>query len=108
MAMDGRTAKTWNCRRGHTLGMIRWNGNGIPQLELYRHAADVNAEQLEAVDGFGVLEGRLPVRCDADGCGDVQVWEISAEVLSSMLVRLNGKKLDALIERMRARSEESR
>lgn len=101
--------KRWKCKNGHELGMIRWNGDDIPQLALYRHAVNVSAESPAEVDVIGVLEGRMPVVCDVVGCGAVQVWEISAEVLSSMMARMNGKKLEKiiepLIERMRARSE---
>ena len=101
-ASNADGTKAWKCRRGHELGMICWNGDGIPQLELFRHAIDRCAERPAGVDVLGVLEGRMPVVCDVDGCGDVQVWEVSAEVLNSLLARMNGKKLTALIERVRA------
>ena len=50
-------AKSWTGDKNHrhVLGMIRYNGDGIPQLALYRHAIDENAEHLEDVDVIGVL-----------------------------------------------------
>ena len=102
-AKQDKQTKTWRCRNDHELGMIRWNGDGIPQLALYRHAVDVNAERPVEVNVIGVLEGRMPVVCDVAGCGAVQVWEVSAEVLSSMIASLNGEKLEQMIERWKER-----
>ena len=45
--------KQWQCSKGHALGVIRMNGNGIPQLMLYRHAVDLSAEQPAQVDVGG-------------------------------------------------------
>jgi len=101
-------AKSWTGDKNHkhVLGMIRYNGEGIPQLALYRHAIDENAEHLEDVDVIGVLEGRMPIICGV--CGEIFVWEISEQVLESMLARMNGQKLMGVIMRMKARNEKTK
>ena len=55
--------KQWRCRNGHILGMIRWNGNAVPQLMLFRHALDMDSEHPADVDVIGPLVGQVPVRC---------------------------------------------
>lgn len=74
--------KQWCCKNGHVLGLVQWNGAGVPQLMVYRHAIDAEAEMPEAVDVvMGPLMGQMAVRCDAPGCEDVQVWKVSVETM---------------------------
>lgn len=75
-------SKQWRCKNGHILGMIEWNGNGVPQLALYRKAVDHGADLPEEVDVLGSLTGRMPVRCDI--CESVQLWDISMEALVAL------------------------
>ncbi len=93
--------KQWLCKKGHVLGLISWNGNETPQLMLYRHAIDLQAEEPEEVDVIGPLQGRMPVRCDVPDCDAVQLWEVSEQALIEMLSQLNQRKLDAVIERVK-------
>ena len=87
--------KQWHCKNKHTLGMIRLNGNGIPQLMLYRHAVDPNAEQPAEVDlMIGPLVGRIPVRCDI--CDDVSLWDVSVDALAELIMGLKQDRLDQL------------
>jgi hypothetical protein len=53
--------KQWRCKNDHVLGVISWNGSGIPQLMLYRHAVDLSAERPAPVDVIGPVQGRM--RC---------------------------------------------
>ena len=79
--------KQWQCSKGHALGVIRMNGNGIPQLMLYRHAVDLSAEQPAQVDVMiGPLMGQMPVQCDI--CGDVQLWSVSVDALAGLIFSL--------------------
>jgi len=80
------------------LGMIAWNGDGVPQLILYRHAVNLEAEHPAEVDVIGPLEGRMPVRCDL--CDEVKLWEVSVEVLLAMVDRLDQQRADQLMERL--------
>ena len=91
--------KPWLCKnKKHRLGMITWNGDGIPQLMLYRHAVDLDTEHPAQVDVIGPLEGRMPVRCDV--CDEVSMWEVSLDVLLAMIGRLDGRKAEKFIERL--------
>jgi len=80
LSMD--TGKQWRCKHGHVLGLIVTNGAGVPQLMVYRHAVDMAADAPAEVDVMiGPLMGQMPVRCDVEGCEDVQVWKVSVAVL---------------------------
>ncbi|RPI93053.1 MAG: hypothetical protein EHM40_11095 [Chloroflexi bacterium] len=84
--------KQWRCKNDHALGMIRINGDGSPQLMLYRHAVDLSAEHPAEVDlMIGPLVGRMPVRCDI--CDDVRVWDVSVEALADLIRGLKRKQL---------------
>ena len=83
--------KAFNCKHGHTLGRIRWNGDGVPQLMVYRHAVSMEAERPAEVDVMGPLVGEMPVQCDL--CGDVRVWAASSLAVAELvlgLIRWNG------------------
>ena len=87
--------KQWHCKNEHALGMIRLNGNGIPQLMLYRHAVDLTAERPAEVDlMIGPLVGRMPVRCDI--CDDVELWDISVKALADLILELRPEQKEQL------------
>jgi len=71
----------------HKLGMIVWNGDGIPQLLLYRHAVDADADHPADVDVIGPLTGRMPVKCDV--CDEVRLWDVRVDALVQMYEWLN-------------------
>lgn len=75
--------KQWFCKCGAALGMIQWNGDGIPQLLVYRHAVDMRAEKPAEVEVLGPLMGRMPVECDV--CSQVRMWWPSAQVILALL-----------------------
>jgi len=90
--------KPFLCKdKKHRLGMICWDGDGIPQLMLYRHAVDLDAEHPAEVDVIGPLEGRMPVRCDL--CDEVKLWDVSVQVLLAMVERLDHKRIEDFKER---------
>lgn len=93
--------KQWHCKCGAGLGLISWNGDGIPQLMLYRHAVDMRAEKPAEVEVLGPLMGKMPVECDA--CGEVTVWWPSAQVLLALMDLLNVEQIrqfaEAFLER---------
>jgi len=92
-------SKQWHCRNDHALGVIRWNGDGTPQLMLYRHAVDLKAEMPAEVDlMIGPLVGRMPVRCDI--CEDVRLWDISVEALAELILGLRQDQLVQLQARL--------
>lgn len=91
--------RQWHCKNNHALGMIRLNGNGIPQLMLYRHAVDLSAEQPAEVDlMIGPLVGRMPVRCDI--CDDVQVWDVSVDAMVDLIRGFRIEQLEQLALRL--------
>lgn len=91
--------KQWHCKNNHALGMIRLNGNQTPQLMLYRHAVDLNAEQPAEVDlMIGPLVGRMPVRCDI--CDDVSVWDVTVDALAELIQGLRDQQLEQLRARL--------
>ena len=94
--------KQWLCRNGHVLGLIQWNGSKVPYLALYRHAVDTQAERPVEVDVIGPVMGRLPVRCDVEGCGGVGFWDVSVEALAGFVRGLNPKQLEQLEARLRS------
>lgn len=83
--------KAFICKHGHTLGLIRWNGDGVAQLMIYRHAVDLGAEHPAGVDVMGPLVGQMPVQCDL--CGDVQVWRAGSAAVGWLAQRLTGEDL---------------
>ena len=89
--------KQWTCGKcGAGLGLISWNGNGIPQLMVYRHAVDLKAESPAEVDVLGPLMGMMPIECDS--CSEVKVWWPSAQVLLELLDRLNVEQLRQFVD----------
>jgi hypothetical protein len=87
--------KQWHCKNEHALGMIRLNGDGIPQLMLYRHAVDLMAERPAEVDlMIGPLVGRMPVRCDI--CDQVELWDISVKALADLILDLRPDQKEQL------------
>ena len=92
--------KQWRCRNNHVLGVISSNGSGIPQLMLYRHAVDLSAEQPEQVDVIGAVQGRVPVRCDVEGCNSVMPWEVSVEVMKHLLLDLSDSKFQEVLDKV--------
>ena len=92
-------SKKWLCKNGHVLGAIQWNGSQVPQLSLYRHAIDLQAENPEAVDVIGPLMGQMPVRCDV--CDEVRFWDLSVDALAAFLAGLNLKQREQLEARLR-------
>lgn len=86
--------KQWKCKNDHILGMIRWNGNAVPQLMLFRHAIDMNAEHPADVDVIGPLIGRVPVRCEL--CDEVRLWEVSVDVLADLIWSLSHDQRERL------------
>jgi hypothetical protein len=91
--------KQWHCKNNHALGMIRLNGNRTPELMLYRHAVDLNAEQPAEVDlMIGPLVGRIPVRCDI--CDEVSLWDVSVDALAELIKGLRQERFDQLQSRL--------
>jgi len=90
--------KQWRCRNGHILGMIRWNGNAVPQLMLFRHAIDMDSEHPADVDVIGPLVGQVPVRCEV--CDDVTLWGISVDALADLIRGLRREQLTQLQARL--------
>lgn len=88
--------KKWLCKCGAALGAIVWNGDGVPQLLIYRHAVDMNEENPAEVEVLGPLTGRMPVQCDA--CGEVSVWSASAKAILGLLDGMNEKQLTEFVE----------
>jgi len=87
--------KQWHCKNKHALGMIRLNGNGIPQLMLYRHAVDLAADQPAQVDVMmGPLTGQMLVQCDI--CSEVAFWGVSVDALADLIRGLKRKQLEQL------------
>jgi len=87
--------KQWQCKNGHILGMIQFNGNGSPQLMLYRHAIDMEAEKPAEVElMIGPLIGKMPVLCDVPSCGEVKLWDISDQALAELIVSLRPERLE--------------
>lgn len=90
--MNGnRRAKPWVCPDGHILGQtvrIEVNNNGrkryVTQLNLYRHAIDMEAETPESVDVVAVLEGTVPV-VECDICHKTRPWFIGEETIEHLL-----------------------
>jgi len=94
--------KQWQCRKcGAVLGMIQRNGNGVPQLLVFRHAVDMTAREPAEVETLGPLMGRMPVDCDA--CGEVQVWFPSAQSILALLDMLGVEQIRQFTEAFMAR-----
>jgi hypothetical protein len=95
--------KSFKCRNGHTLGLIRWSGEGVPQLMVYRHAVSMEAERPAEVDVMGPMVGSMSVQCDL--CGDVRWWAASSQAVAELVLRLSDGQM---AEMMRLVIERSR
>lgn len=92
--------KEWRCSKCNAiLGMIRWNGDQVPQLMLLRHSVDMTMERPASVDLIGPLTGKMPVRCEC--CDHVSLWDISIAALVYLLEGLNDRQIRQLQERMK-------
>ena len=97
--------KAFNCKHGHTLGRIRWNGDGVPQLMVYRHAVSMEAERPAEVDVMGPLVGEMPVQCDL--CGDVRVWAASSLAVAELVLGLTDGQMAEMMRSVMERSRDS-
>jgi hypothetical protein len=57
------------CARGHILGQIRHNDDGLAMLELFRQAIDYGQDMPEQVDVIAVVTAGHGIRCSV--CGGV-------------------------------------
>lgn len=84
--------RIWTCENGHVMGLVRKNGRGITQLLVYRQAVDTTAEEPEAPEVMGIIEGTvLDIRCSV--CDSVRTWFPSQDALDRLLERA-GKKVE--------------
>jgi len=90
--------KQWRCKNNHILGMIRWNGNDVPQLMLFRHALDMDSEHPADVDVIGPLVGQVQVRCEL--CDEVKPWGIGVDALADLIRGLKREQLEQLQARL--------
>lgn len=78
--------KQWRCGSGeHVVGLVVWNGNDVPQLELFRHA--VLPECLEEGRIVSHITGRAPVHCDL--CESVRLWDVTPKALVEIFKHLD-------------------
>ena len=99
-------SKAWLCsgNKRHVLGQVRRNGRGIRQVQLYRMAVDLDADEPAEVDVITVLEGAAyDVRCSI--CGSIRTWAPGEEAIRRLLksygleLVADGKGVAALGER---------
>lgn len=64
------------CEQGHVLGEIRWNGQRVPQLMVYREA--IPADGVVPLDMLGPVTGQVAVPCSI--CHKMRFWGISIPV----------------------------
>lgn len=107
MSEDTNTTdeRFWKCPNGHVLGSIQRNGNRTPQLALYRHAIDLEVDELDEVEVIGLVLGRMPVRCDA--CDEVALWDISADALAELYEIAEGRRMKEFLGKVGKRKVES-
>ena len=61
------------CSNQHRVGEIRWNGDDVPQIMVYREAIKEGDES--PVDMLGPFLGESKLSCSI--CKDVRVWHVS-------------------------------
>ena len=84
--VNAQSMKPWKCKNGHTLGFIRWNGHGLPQLMVLRESLDMESDRPDEVDLLGPMDGQMPIRCK---CGEERLWKISVEGMLALFVQLD-------------------
>jgi hypothetical protein len=96
--------KQWRCKENHVLGVIIENGAGVPQLLVYRHAVDAEAETPAEVDVMlGPVTGSMLVNCDI--CGDSKPWVISVPSLLYLVRNMPSELLFKFWERLLAEAK---
>lgn len=90
--------KQWRCGKGHILGFVRWDGNGVAQLMVLREALDMDALHPNEVDLMGPLDGSMSIPCSI--CGDVKPWVISVDGLVKLFQRMDGAKVLEFSQRL--------
>lgn len=96
--------KPWRCRNDHVLGLMVMNGADVPQLLVYRHAVDAEADTPAEVDVMlGPVTGSMLVKCDI--CDDKQPWTVSISSLLYLVETMDTSLLyqfwNRLLERAR-------
>ena len=89
--------REWRCQNkvcNAKLGVITWNGSGVPTLMLLRHSIDMNVEQPQEVDVLGPVMGQMPVRCEL--CGHVSFWDVSLDALAYLIRQLRPEQMEQL------------
>jgi len=102
--MAQKKSKKWMCGSSrHVLGQIQWNGSGIPQLALYRHAVDLEADAPAEVDILTFAIGRQPIRCDL--CDTVKLWDVDVSGLVYLFQFLTPDQVLEFSRRLQVASE---
>lgn len=65
------------CKEGHRVGEIRWNGDDVPQIMVYRAAVLPGVDVADDAM-LGPFLGQARLQCDI--CGEVRVWGVSIPV----------------------------
>jgi hypothetical protein len=82
------------------------NGAGMPQLMVYRHAIDAEADVPAEVDVMiGPVTGAMTVRCEI--CEDVRQWSVSVESLLYLVEQMPTDLLFEFWRRLLARAKSS-
>ncbi len=85
-ARDYSGAKSWRCKRGHTMGIVV-RQNRVRRLLLLREALEIPPYSMDGqgeVDVMAVVEGYVAdVKCSI--CGDVRTWVPGEEALRRLL-----------------------
>jgi hypothetical protein len=80
-----KNMKTWKCKNGHVMGVVRWEGHDINRLVLFREAL----AEGEDGDVMAVVEGYVAdVRCST--CGDLRTWVPGEAALRRLLKNFEG------------------
>ncbi len=95
----------WRCGSGrHVVGQVQRSIHRVPQLAVYRHAFDPEADDPAEVDIVHVLIGRSPVKCDL--CGSVRLWDISVDGMVYLFQHLNEAQVLEFSQKLQAISVE--
>lgn len=65
------------CENSHQVGEIRWNGDDVPQIMIYRKAVEPGVEVADE-EMLGPVLGQARVPCSI--CGKTRVWGVSIPV----------------------------
>lgn len=82
-----KKAELLRCKKNHIVGEVRWNGQRVPQVMVYRHA--ICEGESAPHNPLGPVTGQMNIPCSI--CGETRFWGISIPAAIYLVENMPGK-----------------